>query len=199
MGFGPIVGGAGLIWMGHLGTEVNYLTDLFPGVLLFALGLSMTVAPLTNTVLGAVPQHHAGVASGANNAISRVAGLLAIAAVGAVVTAQFGSALDEQLASRELPPAARAAVRDAKDRPLSRGAAGQPELDAPIAAASVRAYRVGLGIAGGLMMLGGVISLVGIVNPVRRREPQRREAHGASELVYPCPERRGEAKTALAR
>ena len=164
---------------------------------MFGLGLSMTVAPLTNTVLGSVPQHHAGVASGANNAISRVAGLLAIAAIGAVVAAQFGSALDDELAGRPVPAAA---VREVKERPLSGGVARQPALDAPVAAASVHAYRVGLGVGGGLMMLGGVISLVGIVNPARRRDPQRREAHGATELVHPCPEqRRREAEAALAR
>ena len=95
-------------------------------MLLFGLGLSMTVAPLTNTVLGAVPQHNAGVASGANNAISRVAGLLAIAAVGAVVAAQFGSALDERLAAaraqpgRSAPPCARS--RSARCRAARRGA-----------------------------------------------------------------------------
>jgi EmrB/QacA subfamily drug resistance transporter len=198
MGVGPIVGGLGLVWMGRLDAHVAYLTDLLPAVILFGLGLSMTVAPLTNTVLGAVPQHNAGVASGANNAISRVAGLLAIAVVGAVVAAQFGSSLDEKLAGQTLPPAARAAVSEVKGRPLSAGVPGQPDLDAPVQAASVDAYRVGLGVGGGLMMLGGVISLIGIVNPVRRRESQRPETHGASELVYPCPERQREAEAALA-
>lgn len=193
MGAGPIVGGAGLVWMGRLDTDVNYVAELLPAVLLFGLGLSMTVAPLTNTVLGAVPQHNAGVASGANNAISRVAGLLAIAAVGAVVAAQFASALDDELAGRPLDPAARATVREVKERPLSGGVPGRPELDRPVEDASVHAYRVGLGVGGGLMMLGGVISLIGIVNPARRRDPQRAEAHGATELVHPCPERRREA------
>jgi MFS family permease len=198
MGAGPVVGGLGLIGMGRVGAEVDYWTDLFPAILLFGLGLSMTVAPLTNTVLGAVPQHHAGVASGANNAISRVAGLLAIAAVGAIVAAQFGSALDGELAGRPLDSTARAAVREVKDRPLSGGVPGRPELDRPVEAASVHAFRLGLRVGGGLMMLGGVISLIGIVNPARRREPQRPETHGASELVYPCPERRREAEAALA-
>ena len=129
MGAGPIVAGLGLIWMGQLDAHVNYLTELLPAVLVFALGLSMTVAPLTNTVLGSVPQHHAGVASGTNNAISRVAGLLAIAAVGAIVSAQFGSALDRELAGRSLTPAAQAAVREVKDRPLTGGVPAHPELD----------------------------------------------------------------------
>jgi hypothetical protein len=155
----------------------------------------MTVAPLTNTVLGAVPQHNAGVASGANNAISRVAGLLAIAAVGAVVAAQFGSALDERLAGRELSGAQRAAVREVEQRPLSGGAPGHPELDAPVEAASVHAFRWGMGVGGGLMMLGGVISLIGIVNPRRAAgaEPARREAHGPASLQVPCPGPRGAA------
>ena len=111
-------------------------------MLVFGLGLSMTVAPLTNTVLGAVPQHNAGVASGANNAISRVAGLLAIAAVGAVVAAQFGSALDAALAGR-LAGREAAAVREVKERPLSGGVAGAPALDRAVEAASVHAYRWG--------------------------------------------------------
>ena len=91
---------------------------------MFALGLSMTVAPLTNTVLGSVPQHNAGVASGANNAISRVAGLLAIAAVGAVVAAQFGSVLDDELAGRSLSAEQRAAVTEVKAAAAVRRRAG---------------------------------------------------------------------------
>jgi hypothetical protein len=195
MGVGPIVAGLGLIWMGQLDAHVDYFTDLLPAVLVFALGLSMTVAPLTNTVLGAVPQNHAGVASGTNNAISRIAGLLAIALVGAIVSAQFGSALDRELAGRSLTPAARAAVREVKQRPLTGGVPAHPELTRPVEAASVHAYRVGLGVGGGLVILGGIVSLLWIVNPARRVSPQRPEAHGASTLVYPCPERRREAET----
>jgi EmrB/QacA subfamily drug resistance transporter len=198
MGAGPLLGGLGLIWMGRQTAHVDYAGDLLPAVLLFGLGLSMTVAPLTNTVLGAVPQHNAGVASGANNAISRVAGLLAIAAVGAVVAAQFGSALDQRLAARDLSPAQQAAVRDVKERPLSGGVVGHRELDAPVEAASVHAFRWGMGVGGGLMMLGGVISLVGIVNPRRETEPQRRGSHGPASLQVPCPERLREAQAAAA-
>jgi EmrB/QacA subfamily drug resistance transporter len=198
MGVGPVVGGLGLIWMGRLDTHVDYVTELLPGVLLFGLGLSMTVAPLTNTVLGAVPQHNAGVASGANNAISRIAGLLAIAAVGAVVASQFGGELDRRVAGRTLSATERAAIRAVKDRPLSGGVARAPELDRAVEAASVHAFRWGLGVGGGLMMLGGVISLVGIVNPRRAVAPQRREAHGPASLQIPCPDRRREAEVAVA-
>jgi EmrB/QacA subfamily drug resistance transporter len=194
MGAGPIVAGLGLVWMGQLDTEVEYLTELLPGVLVFGLGLSMTVAPLTNTVLGAVPQHNAGVASGANNAISRVAGLLAIAAVGAIVSAQFGSALDDELAGRRLAPDQRRAAAEVKERPLSGGVPRHPELDRPVEQSSVHAYRVGLAVGGGLTIFGGVIALVGIVNPARAARLRRPEAHGASTLTIPCPERRREAE-----
>lgn len=169
MGGGPVVAGIGLIWMGQLGTEVGYVTDLLPGVLLFGLGLSITVAPLTSTVLGAVPEHHAGVASGVNNQVARVAALLAIAAVGAVVAAEFDAELEQRVAG--LPPAARAAAEDA--RPLSGDAGDGPRVDRAVTAASVSAYEMGMAVGGGLAVAGGLISLVGIANPpgtgVRRR------------------------------
>jgi EmrB/QacA subfamily drug resistance transporter len=171
MGLGPIVAGAGLIWMGRLDASVDYWTDLLPSVLLFGLGLSATVAPLTATVLGAVPQHNAGVASGVNNQVARVASLLAIAAVGAVVAARFGAVLEDGVDASRLDPGARAALADVESRPLSGGVGGRPELDRPVQDASVAAYRAGLGVGGGLVILGGVVSLAGIVNPLRRARP----------------------------
>jgi EmrB/QacA subfamily drug resistance transporter len=83
MTVGPIAGGVGLWLLGRMGPHPDYLTDIFPGVLVFGLGLSATVAPLTAAVLGGVDQAHAGVGSAVNNAVARVAGLLAVAAVGA--------------------------------------------------------------------------------------------------------------------
>jgi hypothetical protein len=174
MGLGPIVAGLGLIWMGQLGTTVNYATDLLPGVLVFGLGLSATVAPLTNTVLGAVPQHHAGVASGINNQISRVAALLAIAAVGAVVAARFEAELGPSAAGAE---------------PLSGGSPAVEE-------ASRAGYQTGLGIAGGLVIIGGLISLAGIVNPRRDEKLPRRDELGAVRLAHPCPEGRTDPEAA---
>ena len=82
---GPIVAAGGLLLFLLVGASPDYLTDVLPGVLVFGVGLSMTVAPLTATVLASAPAEHAGVASGINNAISRIAALLAIAAIGAIV------------------------------------------------------------------------------------------------------------------
>jgi MFS family permease len=84
MGAGPIVAGVGYLLMLRVAEPVDYWGQLLPGILVFGLGLSMTVAPLTSTILEAVPSAQAGIASAVNNAVSRVAGLVAIAAIGLV-------------------------------------------------------------------------------------------------------------------
>jgi MFS family permease len=85
MGFGPIIGGIGYFLMLSTGTEVNYLTQLLPGVLLFSFGLTATVAPLTAAILGSIPAGQSGIGSAINNAVSRIAGLIAIAFVGVII------------------------------------------------------------------------------------------------------------------
>jgi EmrB/QacA subfamily drug resistance transporter len=83
MSVGPIAAALGLWLLGRMGAEPRYARDILPGALVFGAGLAVTVAPLTAAVLVAVDARHAGVASAINNAVARVAGLLAIAAVGA--------------------------------------------------------------------------------------------------------------------
>ena len=82
MALGPIVAGFAVIAYTRLPQDVNYWVDILPALLVFALGLSMTVAPLTTTVLADAGPGDAGVASGVNNAVARIAGLLAIAILG---------------------------------------------------------------------------------------------------------------------
>jgi EmrB/QacA subfamily drug resistance transporter len=79
MTIGPLVAGIGALLLLQIGPGANYVTNVLPGVVVFGLGLSVLVAPLTMTVLAAAPQEHAGVASGINNAVARAAGLLAVA------------------------------------------------------------------------------------------------------------------------
>ena len=174
MGVGPLVAAAGLAWFLRLDADVDYLTDLLPGLLVFSLGLSMTVAPLTATVLADADENNAGIASGVNNAIARVAALVAIAAVGALVAASFGSKLDEDLGELTTRPEVASAVEEAKKQPLAEVVpAGAPpavreEVTAAAQDASVTAFRVGIWIATMLVALGGVLGLVGIENPRRR-------------------------------
>jgi EmrB/QacA subfamily drug resistance transporter len=176
MGVGPLVTAAGLALFLRLDADVSYLTDLLPGLLVFGLGLAMTVAPLTSTVLADADESNAGIASGVNNAIARVAGLVAIAAVGAVVAASFEARLDDGVGAEASRPQVAAALEDARDQPLSTvEVQGVPEdVTASVREAgedaSVGAFRVGVGIATALVALGGILGLVGIRNPRRRVE-----------------------------
>jgi EmrB/QacA subfamily drug resistance transporter len=81
MTVGPLVMAAGSLLLLLAGPDVDYLTDVLPGVLVFGLGLALMVAPLTATVLSTAPDHHAGIASGINNSIARAGSLLAVAAL----------------------------------------------------------------------------------------------------------------------
>jgi hypothetical protein len=90
MGLGPILGGLGYLLMLGIGRDVDYWTQVLPGVVLFALGLTTTVAPLTSAILGSISPEQSGIGSAINNAVARIAGLLAIALIGVIV----GSTLD---------------------------------------------------------------------------------------------------------
>jgi EmrB/QacA subfamily drug resistance transporter len=176
MSIGPIVGGIGLLLLLRVGSDPSYLGDVLPGLLVFGVGLSATVAPLTATVLDSVDEHHVGIASGINNGVSRVAGLLAIAILGAVISANFGTKLDDELGSAPLSAPASNAVSDAKEKPLAVPKQGQmsaAEADRVVAAAddaSTSSFHLGIGIAGVLMILGGIVAGIGIENPKRRVE-----------------------------
>jgi EmrB/QacA subfamily drug resistance transporter len=78
---GPVVAAGGLLLTRRIGSHASYPFDILPGVVAFGLGLSLTVAPLTATVLASAESRHAGVASGVNNAVARAAGLLAVAVI----------------------------------------------------------------------------------------------------------------------
>ena len=169
MGGGPLIAGVGLALLLRIGAHVSYLTGLLPPLLIFSVGLAATVAPLTAAVLSDADEGNAGIASGINNATARIAGLLSIAAVGAVISAQFGRTLDNGLAGRSLSPAARAAVAQARRETLARVDPGRVGQDVSLAvqSASVHAFHVGILISAVLVALGGLLGLAGIRNPRR--------------------------------
>ncbi len=180
MSAGPLVVAAGLALGLRIDEDASYVADVLPPMLLFGLGLSITVAPLTAAVLGAVDEKRAGIASGINNAIARVAGLVAIALVGAVVSAQFASAVDDDLSAEPVGAAGRDAVEAAKEQPLEGGggladdpALGAGERDrvsASIDDASVSAFHVGLVLSAALAAIGGLIAAIWVRNRPRARE-----------------------------
>jgi EmrB/QacA subfamily drug resistance transporter len=172
MGLGPLVTAGGLALLLRLDAHVNYATDLLPALTLFGLGLAMTVAPLTATVLAGADEQNAGIASGVNNAVARVAGLVAVAAIGAVVAASFSATLDDRVGATRSPAVAHA-IAQAKTRPLARvqPPAGLPageraRLAAASEAASVTAFHLGMGISAALVAIGGLFGFA-IRNPRR--------------------------------
>lgn len=82
---GPLVMAVGFLMMLAVAEPINYWTQMLPGAIVFGLGLTLTVAPLTSAILGAVETSRSGIASAVNNAVARVAGLVAVALVGVVV------------------------------------------------------------------------------------------------------------------
>jgi MFS family permease len=90
---GPVVAAVGLVLFLRVAAPASYLTVVLPAAVVFGIGLALTAAPLTTTMLGAVPSPRAGIASGVNNAVTRVAGLLAVAAV--PLAAGLAGAADE--------------------------------------------------------------------------------------------------------
>jgi len=169
MTFGPLLGAAGFLMMLRVNARTAYFTEMLPGMLVFGIGLSFTVSPLTAAVLGSIDQRHAGIGSAINNAIARVSGLLAVAAVGAVVAAQYSAALGAA-ASGSLSAPARAFVTVAQERPLDTSVPkslgnDRPAVKAALDGASVRALHAGLWSMAVALAAGGMISAAGIRNP----------------------------------
>jgi EmrB/QacA subfamily drug resistance transporter len=168
MGLGPIVASIGFLLMMRLGAHVNYWTELFGPIVLFGVGLAITVAPLTSAILGDVPPDKAGIASAVNNAVARIAGLVAVAAVGAIVAAQFSNVVEQKMKTAAVPPGA---VTAAKQVTLQTTPPepykNNPQFKQALSDASVSAFHAGVFTIAALLIAGGAVSLVGIRNPAR--------------------------------
>jgi EmrB/QacA subfamily drug resistance transporter len=170
MGAGPLIAAAGLLLLERVDAKVDYVSDLLPALVVFSLGLAITVAPLTAAVLAGAKASQAGIASAVNNALARVAGLLATAALGVVVAASFSSALETRLAGASLSPAGRTSVAQAQK--LSLGIPNTAQLshaeaarvEAAARSASVSAFHLAMAIAAALVAAGGLAGAIGIRN-----------------------------------
>ncbi len=100
---GPLIAAAGFTLFATASVNGSYWKTFFPAFTILGLGMAITVAPLTTVVMSSVDQDHAGTASGINNAVARVAGVLAIAVFGVVIVASFSSHLNHSLANLSLP------------------------------------------------------------------------------------------------
>jgi hypothetical protein len=149
---GPLVTGGALLSFVLLG-EGSYATTLLPGMALLGFGMAIAVAPLTTTVLASVAESEAGVASGVNNTVARVAALLAVAVVGSIALAAFHDALAPRLAAIPLSPSVRSAVEARRGGlgevalPPSASAAERNDVQQAVAAALATSFRAATLIA----------------------------------------------------
>lgn len=125
---GPVIAALGVALYARPGIGGSYWTTFFPAVVVLGFGMAVTVAPLTTTVMGAVDTRHAGVASGINNAVARVAGLLAIAVFGVLLARTFEMRAAPSLDSLGLAAPSRAAI----DRELTKMAGADVEAVSPL-------------------------------------------------------------------
>lgn len=160
--FGPLIAASGIAIAAFAGPGQLW-TVLMPGILVFGVGMGFTVTPVTATAIGAAEERYAGVASGFNNAVSRVAGLVAIALMGAVVVELWHAGIDA--AARGASPEVLKALASVRDQafvlPRAVGA-GSAETIARATDAARLAFRNGMLVAAALVAVGGVVSAVGI-------------------------------------
>lgn len=180
---GPAIAGAGLLMLSFVGQTSGpsaYFTTFFPGIVVFGLGMSFTVAPLTATVMGAVSDHFSGTASGINNALSRIAGVFANAIFGALAVLFFSGSLTQEL--RELPlnrAGKQEVMRQAGElgnakAPASLNNADKEKVTQAYHNSFISAYKKIMRISGILGLLGGLMSVIFIRNKAVRAAPVAR-------------------------
>ena len=156
---GPVLLGAGMLLWLALEERSDFWTFGIAGLALFSLGLALMVAPITSTALSSAPARYAGIASGVNQTVSRVGGLLAVAIVGLVITLVFEASAGDGV-------------------PLARG-----EDDPERRAASVDAFRAAMGVTALLAFIGAAVAVVGISN----EEAARTRDEDVTPAAEPAP------------
>ncbi len=186
---GPLVMAAGLLWFARIPSTsaawttgpippIDYWIDIFPGIILFGIGISLVVAPLTSTLMSSVPVSNAGTASAINNAISRVGQPLLNAVIFIVITASFYSSLAAKVPGLDPDdPTLRAAVQ-----PLNQPVAGTPPaIVAAAREASTDAFREAVFVGAVLLIGGAAVNFVGLRPGPAGRRPDGSVAEGGPD------------------
>ncbi len=172
---GALLFACGALLFLRVGPGTTYPTTVLPAALVMGLGLATIIAPLTAAVMGAVPAHNAGIASAINNVASRVAGLLAVAALGGIVSLAFGATLTARTRDLALNPQVAAQVEAARRNPGARPAADlPPEVAGAVAAAATAALHRAMLVCASLAALGGLAAAVTVGPKADKAEPTAR-------------------------
>ena len=167
---GPIVTAIGFAMLALPGVGGSYWQTFFPAVVVLGLGMSISVAPLTTTVMAAVPVRQAGIASGINNAVARTAGLLAIAVLGLVVAQVFNRRLDTRLAALAVPTDVLRLLADQRVKlagaeiPNSVAGSLRSAIEQAIDQSYIDSFRLTMLIAAGLALASAIAAAAMIQN-----------------------------------
>ncbi|QMW04666.1 MFS transporter [Spirosoma foliorum] len=177
---GPIVTGLGFLGLSLIGLTKgasDYWLTFMPCVLTMGIGLTLTVAPLTNTVMGAVPNHYAGTASGINNAVARAAAVLALAVAGSVVLATFRHQLRLQIDGLPLPAAvvedlqAKSSQLGGTPIPAGISASGRASVHRAIQLAFLHSFQVIMWVCTGLAWLSAIMAAFWVKRRQKKPRP----------------------------
>ncbi len=177
---GPLIAATGFALFLLPNVGGSYWTTFFPAVVVLGVGMAISVAPLTTTVMNSVPESRVGVASGINNAISRTAGLLAIAVFGIVMLQTFHHSMDQRLGAIPLPPGARAVLSAQVNKlagveiPKELSPVLRHEVADAIGHSFVAGFRLVMELGVALAGASAVCALVLIDSPATRKLPNDR-------------------------
>jgi EmrB/QacA subfamily drug resistance transporter len=169
---GPAIAALGFAAFALPGVGGSYAATILPAMCLLGLGMAITVAPLTTTVMNSVGDDQAGIASGVNNAVSRAAGLLAVAVLGVLMAARFEPQLQQGLTAARLPPAVVQAVWQQRDRlaavepPAGAERATADQVRRAVGEAFIDGYRAVMLACAALALLGAGSAAV-LIRPAR--------------------------------
>lgn len=160
---GPVIAAIGFLLFAVPSDEAgSYWTSFFPAIIMMSFGMTVSVAPLTTTVMGAVETHQAGIASGINNAVSRTASLLAVAVLGIFMLQSFGVNLDRKINALDIPAEIRQQVENDKNNlaavkvPENASEESKQIIRQAVNESFVAGFRLVACIAAGLALLSAI-------------------------------------------